>query len=220
MTEARSPGCVDSKTWKIAECSLSTGITRTPRARASPITSSPATTRLSLFASAISLPELIAARTPERPAMPTTAATTIEASLSRMAQSISSSPHTNRVPSHVASPVETPSVSRSEANPATSAVPATRGRNVRTCSAKTAPCRPATRRSTANIPGLSRTTCSVDDPIDPVEPRTAMGRGAMLEHPTKAKCYHHYRGTRDHAIKAIENSTVTGEKRPRVLHST
>ena len=50
----------------MALCSLSTGSTLTPRRRAASITSAPAITRISLFASAIVLPASIAASTASR----------------------------------------------------------------------------------------------------------------------------------------------------------
>ena len=49
--------------WWMALCSLSTGSTATPRRRAASITTAPAMTSTSLFASAMVLPASIAART-------------------------------------------------------------------------------------------------------------------------------------------------------------
>ena len=68
--------------WKIAECSESTGRMRTPYCFAALITRPPAHTSVSLFASAMSLPALMAAIVGSRPTMPTTAVTTMSAPLS------------------------------------------------------------------------------------------------------------------------------------------
>ena len=66
--------------WRIAECSLSTGTISPPCRRAVAITISPATTSVSLFASATRLPAASAARVASSPAAPTTALSTIAAS--------------------------------------------------------------------------------------------------------------------------------------------
>ena len=68
-----------SRHWKIAECSLSTARTRTPCLRASSMTISPAMTRISLDATAISLPARIAASAGFNPAVPTIAINTMSA---------------------------------------------------------------------------------------------------------------------------------------------
>ena len=59
--------------WKSAECSESTGMIRAPVASASAVTSSPPTTRLSLLASARSMPSLSATIVGPSPAVPTIA---------------------------------------------------------------------------------------------------------------------------------------------------
>ncbi len=66
--------------WKIALCSLSTGRILIPLSSASFITISPAITRVSLLARAISLPALIADIVGIRPTAPTSAETTISTS--------------------------------------------------------------------------------------------------------------------------------------------
>ena len=66
--------------WKMAECSLSTGIISAPYFRAASITSSPAHTSVSLLARAIRLPASMAAIVGQRPAIPTTAVTTVSLS--------------------------------------------------------------------------------------------------------------------------------------------
>ena len=69
-----------SRHWKIALCSLSTGKTRTPRRLAASITTSPAMTRISLLATAMSLPASIAASAGRKPPVPTIAIKTKSAS--------------------------------------------------------------------------------------------------------------------------------------------
>ena len=64
----------------MAECSLSTARTFTPCARASFITISPAMTRISFEATAMSLPARIAASAGCNPAVPTMAMSTMSAS--------------------------------------------------------------------------------------------------------------------------------------------
>ena len=67
--------------WCSAECSESTGTIRAPVASASAITSSPPTTRLSLLASASSMPSLRATIVGPRPAEPTIALRTTSGSV-------------------------------------------------------------------------------------------------------------------------------------------
>ena len=66
--------------WWMALCSLSTGSTATPCRRAASITSAPAITRTSLFASAIVLPASIAASTASSAAVPDEAHSTMSTS--------------------------------------------------------------------------------------------------------------------------------------------
>jgi cyclic beta-1,2-glucan synthetase len=68
-----------SRHWKMAECSLSTASTRTPFLRASFITISPAMTRISFDATAMSLPARMAASAGCNPAVPTMAMSTMSA---------------------------------------------------------------------------------------------------------------------------------------------
>ena len=77
-----SPPRWPSRHWKIALCSLSTGKTFTPFFAAALITSSPAMTRISLLATARSLPASMAASAGCSPAVPTIAMSTISASAS------------------------------------------------------------------------------------------------------------------------------------------
>src|SRR3990167_4657912 len=64
---------IGSSTWKIAECSESTGITAPPASLAVRSSDGPAQTRLSLLARATTAPALAAARVGGRPANPTMA---------------------------------------------------------------------------------------------------------------------------------------------------
>ena len=64
------PGLSEEISWKSAECSESTGMMRAPVASASAVTSSPPTTRLSLLASARSMPSPSAAIVGPSPAEP------------------------------------------------------------------------------------------------------------------------------------------------------
>ena len=77
---AMSPLGLSRSSWWIALCSLSTGSRRAPETRAASVTNLPARTRSSLLARATSFFALSAARVGARPAVPTTAETTIETS--------------------------------------------------------------------------------------------------------------------------------------------
>ena len=66
-----------SRHWKMAECSESTGRITPPCSRASFVTTDPAATRVSLFASATTLPAFRAASVGRRPLKPTIAPTTM-----------------------------------------------------------------------------------------------------------------------------------------------
>ena len=70
-------GISPTRHWKMAECSESTGMTGARHRFASAMTSSPATTRVSLLARAIFLPARTAASVGARPAKPTMADTTV-----------------------------------------------------------------------------------------------------------------------------------------------
>ena len=72
-----------SRHWKIAECSLSTGSSSPPPRRCAARASSPAATRLSLFASASVMPRSSAHRVASTPAKPTMALRTMSGSPAR-----------------------------------------------------------------------------------------------------------------------------------------
>ena len=89
--------------WKTAECSLSTGSTRTPHSSALRMTSSPAMTSTSLVAKAMSIPFSMAANVGLRPDIPTVATRQMSASLSATAISAAPSPTYARAPNSQAS---------------------------------------------------------------------------------------------------------------------
>ena len=150
----------------MAECSLSTGRIRTCFSSASGMIICPAVTRVSLLASAISLPASMAAMVGRIPIMPTTAVTTISAS-SAAAASISPS-----IPEVI---VTGRSETFSFSSLAFSSLhtQATLGLNSRICCSRSSILLPAARETTL-ISELARTTSRVCVPMEPVEPRTAI----------------------------------------------
>ena len=138
--DARSP----CRHWKIALCSLSTGMIGTPFSRARDVTSPPAATSTSFVASATGMPRAMASSVGARPESPTVATRTRSASVSRTARAAASSPANhgaeNSLPSRSASP------------------------------ARERTATPATRKSS----GWLRMTSSAAVPIEPVAPRTRM----------------------------------------------
>ena len=150
-----------SRHWKIAECSLSTGSTFTPCFRASAMTISPAMTRISLEATAMSFPALIAASVGCNPAVPTMAINTMSA-LGSVANSIKpSSPLATRMPS---SCDLSPSAFPGELMDISS------GLNCLACSASNASLPPAARPTRRMSSGRSSATFAVLVPMEPVLP--------------------------------------------------
>ncbi len=90
-SESTCSGARPSRHWKSAECSLSTGSSRAWVALGAAVTSSPAATRLSLFASASVTPRSSAQSVAGRPAKPTTAFRTRSGS-ARSSSSVRSPP--------------------------------------------------------------------------------------------------------------------------------
>ena len=86
-----SPG-LPARHWKIALCSLSIGTMVAPCACAACISSSPASTSDSLFASSRRLPARAAASVDDRPAAPTMAATTLSQASPATSDSKASAP--------------------------------------------------------------------------------------------------------------------------------
>ena len=90
-SECDLSGARPSRHWNAAECSLSTGSSRPPPRSRAASASSPAATRLSLFASARSTPRSSAQSVRGRPAKPTTALRTTSGS-ARSSSSVRSPP--------------------------------------------------------------------------------------------------------------------------------
>ena len=173
-----SSGRRPSKHWKIALCSLSTGNTRTPLRRAASMITAPAITKISLDATAMSLPASIAASAGRSPAVPTIAISTRSAS-GRVA-----SAQRPASPSKISGPDPSfASRTRASAAAVESARVATRGCHVRTCSTNNWTLRKAASPTTSMRSGMSVATFKADCPMEPVHPRITMRlrRGLGME---------------------------------------
>ncbi|MNT29420.1 hypothetical protein D3C72_1651580 [compost metagenome] len=133
-------GASAGKTWKMAECSESTGISLPPLRLTRSIRAGPQQTRLSLLASARVAPVAAAAQAERRPAEPTMEAMT--QSTGRVAASTMAAG-----PAAASTPVPA-RASRSSDSRAGSAVTAILGRQRRDCSARRAILAPPVRTST------------------------------------------------------------------------
>ena len=151
-----------SRHWKMAECSLSTASTRTPWARASRMTVSPAITRISLEATAMSLPARMAAKAGSSPAVPTMAMSTMSAS-GRVARRI-------RASGPASTSVALPRAACTEAALLASWIETMRGRCLRPCSISRSALPPAAKPTNWRRSGWSSTTFRVLVPIEPVQP--------------------------------------------------
>ena len=147
--------------WKIAECSESTGRILVPVASASAVTSSPPTTRLSLLASASSIPSLSATIVGPRPAVPTIALRTRSGSEATIRSRTPWSPANTRTPS---------SSERARSAASGSPIATIATAESRACAASRSQLPPAERpaSSSDSEPATTSSACS---PIDPVEPR-------------------------------------------------
>ena len=172
----RSTACLWSpvRHWKIALCSLSTGISLPPPCLTVRRKTSPAETRHSLLASAMSAPRRAAVRVGARPGVPAIAAITQPASV----DAASSRPD---LPAATAMPVPARADFSASYLPS-SAVTASRAPNSRACSARSAmlPAPVKAVISNASRPPSWRTTSSVLAPIEPVEPNIVSLRGISL----------------------------------------
>src|SRR5688500_13825192 len=197
----------------MALCSLSTGRMATPCARAAAVTSAPAITSTSLFASAMVLPLSIAASTASSASVPDEAQMTISTS-GWVATAIS------------------PSVPVSEASAVTFAP------NASACSRRRSPLDPAARPTTFSLSGCARTTSRVLCPIDPVDPRMArffmIRAGSTKQDPayfrsvgqvllfarleTVSDKHVVHRSPEKQRVDAIQTTSVPGDDRGRVLH--
>ena len=149
----------------MALCSLSTGSSATPRARAAVVTSSPAITSTSLLASAMVLPASMAASTASSAVVPDEAHSTMSTS-GCVATSINpSAPPTTRVPAGAAAV--------SDGTACRSPMAAMAGRYRSSCAASASTLRPAASPTTRSRSGYASITASALVPIEPVEPRIA-----------------------------------------------
>ncbi len=153
--------------WKMAECSESTGMISARYRAAARITSSPAHTSVSLFASAMRFFARMAQSVGRRPIMPDTAVTTVSASGSAAAASRPSMPLRTVI-------FISASRAFNSCAAASSYKTASSGQNSRHCAASAS-------TSVFAVSAATRTpsvcaTSSVCRPIDPVEPRTEMQR--------------------------------------------
>ena len=150
----------------MALCSLSTGRMDTPRSFARGMMICPAVTSVSLFASAISFPALIASMVGRMPIIPTIAVTRISDSGTAATESSPSMPDTISI-----------SISRtrllSSAARSSFHTAASFGRNSRICCSSRSMLFPAARAVTSRSP-LVLTISSVWVPMEPVEPRIAI----------------------------------------------
>ena len=168
---ATADGSRISSAWKMALCSLSTGRMVAPPARAAAKTGSPAQTRLSLLAIAITPPRASAAMVAGRPAAPTMAA--MVQSAGRLAAAITAS-------GPAATWISVPASASFKALYCEgSASTAWRAFSRRACAARPCQSRPATRATMSNWPsGAASSRETVLFPTEPVLPRTVMRRGA------------------------------------------
>ncbi len=160
-----SPG---GRHWKMALCSLSIGMSVAPPERADSISSGPATTSDSLFASSTRLPERAAASVDGSPAAPTMAAMTASTS-GPEAQSLSASGPQR---TSTGEPATRKAASR---RPAASGDCSTaiRGRCRRHCSSRRSSLVAAASATTSKRSGWRPSTSSVLTPMLPVLPNTA-----------------------------------------------
>lgn len=167
-TRSRQAGC---STWKIAECSESTGITPPPASLAVASSAGPAQIRLSLLASAITEPVRAAASVGARPADPTIADIT-QSAPSAAASLIAAAP--------AAAPMLEPfSRSRSSGSRLSSSITTWRGRQRLACSASRSTLRPPVSAIISTSAPACSSRSSVDLPTEPVDPRMETVRAAI-----------------------------------------
>ena len=154
----------------MAECSESAGVILAPCFVSSGRMTGPPAISVSLFASAIVRPSLIASIVGKRPATPTTPVTTVSAPGATAAAIWPSGPVTI---SGIGAPAALIS-SRSCASFSAAASPTTFGLNSIACCASSSTFAPAEIEMTSKASGYSRQMSSVCVPIDPVEPSSAM----------------------------------------------
>lgn len=141
-----------------------------PRLRAKSITSGPAITRVSLLATAISLPASRAAQVPKSPAEPTIAVTTTSTSSPATFRARASGPTTNSTPRGIRD-------RSTDAPTATSVIAIHSGRTLWACSKRSSTRECAESPVKTNLSGKWETTSRVLSPMDPVDPKRATLRG-------------------------------------------
>ena len=160
-----APGSSPASSCCSAECSESTGSRRAPPRASAARTSGPPATRLSLLASATSMPASSATSVASRPAAPTTALSTTSAPLSAAS---------------CATPAGPDSTCPGSANAPSRAAPGSASAIVRTPSRSASRSTPSTSLPAASAqtrrPGSSSQTWIACRPIEPVLPRSAMSR--------------------------------------------
>mmetsp|Transcript_32753 Transcript_32753/g.64896 ORF Transcript_32753/g.64896 Transcript_32753/m.64896 type:complete len:326 (-) Transcript_32753:120-1097(-) len=168
MTLLSPPSGTPCRHWKIALCSLSAGSMLTPCFSTSGSITGPPLISVSLLASAMSLPSLIASMVGSRPAAPTIPVTTVSAPAAVAAATVPSSP--NSICSGRGAPAATRR-SLSSTAAASVAIDAIVGRYAAHCSAMRAALVPADSASISKFCGHAETMSRVCVPIDPVHPR-------------------------------------------------
>ena len=162
ISASTASGSSPASSWCSAECSESTGSNWAPPRASASRTSGPPATRLSLLASATSMPASSAARVASRPAAPTTALSTTSAPLSAARCATPAGPSSTR-------PEKRPRAASAAAGSASAIVRAPRRSASRTTPSASLP---AARAQTCRS-GSSSQTWIACRPIEPVLPRSA-----------------------------------------------
>mmetsp|Transcript_21499 Transcript_21499/g.43545 ORF Transcript_21499/g.43545 Transcript_21499/m.43545 type:complete len:262 (-) Transcript_21499:120-905(-) len=171
MMRRSAPGGTPCRHWKMAECSESAGVILAPYWSSSGRITGPPAISVSLFASAIVRPSLMASMVGSRPAQPTTPVTTVSAPGATATAVCPSEPTT--ISGSLVMPAAR-SLSRSSSSLSAAARPTTLGRNSATCAARSSTFEPAESEITSKYSGYSRQMSSVCVPIEPVDPSRAM----------------------------------------------
>mmetsp|Transcript_2138 Transcript_2138/g.4924 ORF Transcript_2138/g.4924 Transcript_2138/m.4924 type:complete len:278 (-) Transcript_2138:96-929(-) len=166
MMRLRPPGGTPWRDWKIAECSESAGVILTPNSLSSGRITGPPLMRVSLFASAMSFPALIASTVGRRPAQPTMPVTTTSASPYLATSAMPDSPNTNSG----IFPLYPDIASFSSFSVSSFFTETILGLNFLICSERRPTLVPAAKPSIENVSGRYSTMSSVCVPIEPVDP--------------------------------------------------
>mmetsp|Transcript_10083 Transcript_10083/g.26131 ORF Transcript_10083/g.26131 Transcript_10083/m.26131 type:complete len:222 (-) Transcript_10083:109-774(-) len=169
ITRRSALGGTPWRHWKMAECSESAAVIFAPYFSSSGRMIGPPLIRVSLLASAIVRPSLIASMVGSRPATPTTPVTTVSAP-SAVATAVCPSGPVTSVGTSAPSSLRR---ARSSSALSAAASPTTDGRNSAICWASSSTFAPAESETTSKCSGYSRMMSSVCVPIEPVEPSSA-----------------------------------------------